>query len=144
MNEVKRFSLIKPTVNTPFQIDFAWWRMHDNNWRVFLRSILCEEHQAAFADVNADEEIDWVDPETAEVQKVDGLQQVLILHCAKEPDFITDHMTLVDSVFRILLANGNRPMTPLELAERTGKPARTILQTLASPRVYKGIRPCQA
>lgn len=144
MNEVKRFSLIKPTVNTPFQIDFAWWRMHDNNWRVFLRSILCEEHQAAFADVNADEEIDWVDPETAEVQKVDGLQQVLILHCAKEPDFITDHMTLVNSVFRILLANGNRPMTPLELAERTGKPARTILQTLASPRVYKGIRPCQA
>lgn len=144
MNDGKRFSLIKPTVNTPFQIDFAWWRKHDNNWRVFLRSILCEEHQAAFADVNADEEIDWVDPETAEVQKVDGLQQVLILHCAKEQDFITDHMTLVDSVFRILLANGNRPMTPVELAERTGKSAQTILRTLASPRVYKGIRPCQA
>ena len=144
MNEVKRFSLVKPTVNTPFQIDFTWWRMHDNNWRVFLRSILCEEHQEAYTDINADQQIDWVDPETAEVQRVDGLQQVLILHCAKQPDFITDHMTLVDSVFRILLANGNEPMTPIELAKRTGKPADTILRTLASPRVYKGIRPCNS
>ncbi|HZW04815.1 MAG TPA: hypothetical protein VFF68_12860 [Anaerolineaceae bacterium] len=144
MNEVKRFSLVKPTVHTPFQIDFAWWRSHDNNWRLFLHSMLCEDHQAAFSTTNADVEIDWVDPETAEVQKVDGLQQVLILHCAKQPEFITDHMALVDSVFRILLANGNQPMTPAQLSERTGKPAETILKTLASPRVYKGIRPCQS
>ena len=27
--EDKRFSLVKPTVNTPFHIDFEWWRQND-------------------------------------------------------------------------------------------------------------------
>lgn len=141
MNEPRRFSLIKPTVNTPFHIDFTWWQAHDNNWRMYMRSILCEKHQQAFQNLDTSAEIDWIDAETAEVKKVDGLQQVLIVHCAKEPDFINDHMTLVDSAFRALLANGNQPLTPAELAEQIGKPAEKILQTLSGPTVYKGMRP---
>jgi predicted transcriptional regulator len=39
------------------------------------------------------------------------------------------------------LANDNTPMTIRDLAERTGRPAETILRTLGGTRVYKGLRP---
>jgi len=139
----RRFSLIKPTLQTPFHIDFDWWRQNDTSWRIHLRSCLCEEHQKAYADVNSHEEIDWVDPETAEVHSVDGLQNVLMTHCARQPDFITSYTTLVDSVFRIFLSNGNSPLTPVELGELTGRSPQMILNTLAGTKVYKGIRPLQ-
>ena len=77
MVEHKRISLVKPTLNTPYHIDFDWWKQNDQEWRVHLRSCLPPEYQQAFADADT-EEVDWVDPETAEVQKVDGLQHVLI------------------------------------------------------------------
>jgi hypothetical protein len=140
--EGKRFSLIKPTLNTRFHIDFDWWSKNDRSWRVYLRSNLCPEHQKMFEEDQADEEVDWVDPQTAEVQKVDGLQHVLITHCAKQEDFIPEHSTLVDAAFRVFLANGNAPLTPIELSDRLHRPAETILKTISGVRVYKGIRPC--
>ncbi|WP_322507593.1 hypothetical protein [Anaerolinea sp.] len=140
MSEIKRFTLIKPTVDTPFCIDFNWWAEQGQDPNVFLREYLCAEHQAAF-EQNQTVKIDWVDPQTAEVQTVDGLQHVLIQHCAKQPNFITANTSLVDAVFRILLANGNIPISPVELSREIGKPADLILRTLSSGRVFMGIRP---
>ncbi len=139
--ETKRFSLVKPTLQTPFHIDFTWWKQHDNNWRVYLVSYLCPEHQQSLGNLNEDTMIDWIDPETAEIQSVDGLQHVLINHCAKLEGFVTNHTALVDAVFRTLLANGNTPMSAEELSSRLGKPAMTILLTLTGLQVYKGLRP---
>ena len=141
MNDVKRFSLVKPTLDTPFQIDFDWWKQHDNNWHVYLYGFLCADHQAAFANSSTEIRIDWVDPETAEIRTVDGLQHVLITHCAQQPDFVTSNTAMVDSVFRVLLAHSNEPMTPIELGQAIGRPAETILRTFTSMTVYKGIRP---
>lgn len=141
MIETKRPSLVKPTLNTRFHIDFNWWEKNDRNWRVYLRSYLCQEHQKFFIEQNSNELIDWVDPETAEVQRVDGMQHTLISHCAKEPGFITDHTALVDAVFRVFLANGNTPLNCLDLNERLGKSPDTILRTISGLRVYKGLRP---
>ena len=142
MVELKRLSLAKPTLQTPFHIDFDWWSRNDRDWRVYLHSYLCPDHQEVFSSIDSEETVDWVDPETAEVQRVDGLQHVLISHCAKQSAFITYQTTLVDAVFRLFLANGNIPMTPTELGEQLGRPANTILKTLSGIRVYKGIRPC--
>ena len=142
MTEVKRYSLVKPTLNTPFHIDFDWWSKNDRAWRVHLRACLCPEHQQAFADFEGEEKADWIDPETAEVHSVDGLQHILISHCAKTDDFITAHTALTEAIFRLFLANGNTQMTPTELAENLNRPPRTILRTISSRRVYKGIRPC--
>jgi hypothetical protein len=133
--------LVKPTVNTPFHIDFEWWQQNDREWRVHLRSCLPPEYQQAFAEA-ANEEVDWVDPETAEVQRVDGLQHTLINYAANNPDFITVRTTLVEAIFRTLLANGNTALTPAELGERLQRPPITILKTVSGVRVYKGIRPC--
>jgi len=80
----QRSSLIKPKLDTPFRIDFDWWKKNDRNWRVFLRSFLCDEHQILFEKLDNDEVVDWIDPKTAEVTQVDGLQHILITHCAKQ------------------------------------------------------------
>jgi hypothetical protein len=137
----KRRSLVKPTLSTPFKIDFEWWKNHDRDWRVYLRSFLCDEHQEMFENLNNDETIDWVDPDTAEVTQVDGLQHTLITHCAQQDDFLTNRMALVDSVFRVFLSNGNKPLNSEQLGDVLNRPASTILKTLSGFRVYKGIRP---
>jgi hypothetical protein len=140
--EGKRHSLVKPTLQTHYHIDFDWWSKNDRDWHVYLRNFLCPEHQLAFQEVNTNELVDWVDAETAEVQQVDGVQHALITHCARQPGFFTEQTVLVDSIFRIFLANGNTPMTPVELGERLMRQPTTILNVLSGIRVYKGIRPC--
>ena len=40
MVEPKKLSIVKPTPETPFHIDFDWWRENDREWRVHLRSLL--------------------------------------------------------------------------------------------------------
>jgi hypothetical protein len=139
--ETKRFSLVKPTLDTPFFIDFSWWKEHDSDWHVALFGCLCPQHQEKMAKLDLNESIDWVDPETAEVTQVDGMQQILITHCAQQEGFLTEHTTLVDAVFKILLASGNNPISPNQLGKRLGRPADTILKTLGGYTVYKGIRP---
>ncbi len=141
MSAKKTFSLVKPTPETPFHIDFDWWLEHDRDWRVYLRSLMCAEHQAVFADWEEDRMIDWVDPHTAEVKIVDGMQHILMTHCALVPEFLTEKTALVEAVFRFFLKNGNQPMTSRELAQELGRPETTILKTLAGIRVYRGIRP---
>ncbi len=141
MTEVKKFSLIKPTLQTPFHIDFDWWRANDNNWHIALQSLLCPEHQEAYASLPEGQMIDWVDPVTAEVRQLDGVQNTLISHCAKQPGFMDEHTALVDAVFRLLLANGNVPMSAEQLGSRLNRPAEIILKTIAGPRIYKGLKP---
>jgi hypothetical protein len=133
--------LVKPTLNTPFHIDYDWWKRKGLQINVELRAHLCQEHQAVFSDHFDTEEIDWVDKKTGEVTKVDGLQHVLQVHCSKQPDYINDDLSLVDAVFRVFLANGNEPLTSENLSVITGRPAERILNTISGLRVYQGIRP---
>jgi hypothetical protein len=133
--------LLRPTLETRFHIDYEWWQRADREVEVFLRDYLCPEHQQALAAGEAELAFDFVDPETAEVRRIGGTQQVLMNHCARQPGYLSPDNTLVDSVFRILLANGNTPVSSDELSQRLGRPAQTILRTLSAPRVYKGIRP---
>jgi hypothetical protein len=141
MSELKKFSLVKPTLQTPFHIDFDWWRANDENWHVALMGMLCAEHQEAFTSLSEGQMIDWVDPETAEVRQMDGLQNILIQHCARQAGFLDDHTAMVEAIFRTLLSTGNSPMSAEELSTRLNRPADTILRTIAGPRVYKGLRP---
>jgi hypothetical protein len=136
-------SLLKPGVKTPFHIDFAWWESNDRDWQVFLRSLLCPQHQEALASIQEGQMIDRIDPQTGEVRSVDGIQDALMSHCALQPDFVNPHTAVVEAVFRIFLVNGNQPMDAEGLAERLHRPAETILRTLAGPRVYRGLRPVQ-
>jgi hypothetical protein len=142
--EGKRPSLVKPSVNTPFHIDFEWWQKSERDWHVYLRTLLCAEHQEAFANIEEGQTLDWVDPITAEVKPVEGVQNALMTHCVKQPGFLTQQTALVEAVFRSFLSNGNMPMTSNDLSAKLNRPAETILRTLAGARVYKGIRPFSA
>ena len=144
MVEGKRPSLVKPSINTPFHIDFEWWQKSERDWHVYLRTLLCAEHQEAFANVEQGQMIDWVDPLTAEVKPVDGVQNTLMVHCVKQPGFLTAQTSMVEAVFRLFLSNGNMPMSSKDMGEKLNRPAETILRTLVGARVYKGIRPYSA
>jgi hypothetical protein len=142
--EPKKLSLVKPTLDTPYHIDFEWWSDHDREWRVYLRSLLSAEDQEKFAEIiNGDDLIDWVDPETAEVHQVDGLQHVVITQAAQREDFLDEHTAMVEALFRLLLKSGNAPMTVVEMGEQLERDPKQILRMLSGVRVYRGIRPVQ-
>ncbi|MEL7637373.1 MAG: hypothetical protein AAGU03_06420 [Anaerolineaceae bacterium] len=138
---LNKSSLMKPNRKTKFRIDFDWWKSQDRNWRSSLISFLCPEHREAFAQFSDETMLDLVDPSTGEVTKGDALIYTLITHCAQQEDFITANTPLVDSIFKVFLSKENQPMDSEELAEITRKPTLTILSTIGSTRVYKGIRP---
>jgi hypothetical protein len=93
--------------------------------------------------VEEGEMIDWVDPKTAEVKPVEGIQHALMTHCARRPEFVTEQTAMVEAVFRLFLTNENVPMNAEELGSLLNRPPQTILRTLSGPRVYKGLRPQQ-
>jgi hypothetical protein len=103
---------------------------------------LCPEHREQFASARVGRaSVEWIDPKTGQVVRVDPLHYALLTHCSRQPDYISERTSLVDAVFRALLAVGNRPTTPVELAERTGRSAETILRTLSGDTIYRGLRP---
>ena len=144
MPEAKRpLSLIKPTAETLFHIDFDWWQENDSNWRIFIFEFLCPEHQAYFKDKADTIKIDAVDPETAEIKKVDGLLFVLMNHCVRQGGFISDNIPIIAKMLRTFLANGNQPLSVGALAKIVNRPVTTVLATLSGPQVFKGIRQTQ-
>jgi hypothetical protein len=140
--EGKRYSLVKPSLQTPYHIDFDWWRQNDRDWRVYLRSYLAPEDQLTFSEISEEEEVDIVDPETAEVSRVDAMQHVLITRYANRSDFISRNTSMTEAIFRLFLTNGNAPLPVVEIAEKIGRSPNTVLQMLSGRRVYKGLRPC--
>ncbi|MCW5876840.1 MAG: hypothetical protein KIS85_08155 [Anaerolineales bacterium] len=138
-NDVPRPSLVKPTLETPFHIDFSWWRQNDQEWQVFLQGLLSEEQREKVGRINLEDTIDWVDPQTGEVTPMDVLQYLLSSHYASDEE--QGGSSLIESIFRAFLKNGNQPLTAEQLGEALGRPPQTILRTLSGRQVYRGIRP---
>jgi hypothetical protein len=131
--------LIKPTLDTKFRVDYSWWEKSSEDLRTYLLSHLLQEQRERLSQTDEVRTVDYIDPDTGEVLELDELG-LAIQVAAENPNFINQQTSLVDSVFRVFLANGNMPLTPTELAERTGRSANTILKTLSGGQVYKGIR----
>ncbi|NOZ27155.1 MAG: hypothetical protein GXP39_03755 [Chloroflexi bacterium] len=133
---------LKPTVDTKFYIDQEWWERNGLNFRLYLRDQLCPECKERFPTHRETEKVDWVDPDTAEVKQTDALLECLRSCCAKHAEFITPQVPLVAAAFRLLLVNGNRPMSPREMHEVIQwRTPEMILRTLTGDHIYLGIRP---
>jgi hypothetical protein len=132
---------MRPTVDTKFHIDFDWWEEKERNFRLHLLSHLCSDCQSRYTDHREAELVDWVDADTAEVTRVDGLWHSLRICCSQRPDYVDELTPLTTAVFRTFLANGNEPLSPAELQDRLHRPADTILRTIGGVRVYHGIKP---
>lgn len=132
--------LMKPTLDTKYHIDYSWWERSSEDLRTYLLSHLLPDQRERLSHDDEDRTVDYIDPETGEVFQLDELGLAIQI-AAEDSNFINPHTSLVDSIFRVFLANGNLPTTPRELAEQTGRPASTILKTLSGGQIYKGIRP---
>ncbi len=68
--------------------------------------------------------------------------------CSKVPGFITDKLPILESIFRLFLANGNQPLDLEELGKQLGErwggaPQRTsveVLSRLLGNERYYGLR----
>jgi hypothetical protein len=129
----------RATPTTKFKIDYAWWDNSDLDIKTYL---LVRLKLGEALDVNTEiEEVDLVDPHTAEVYRVDGFQYLVQTYFNQLPDDFMAHTSLVDAAFCVLLANANRPMSGLEIAERIRRDPETVVKTLGGSKIYQGIRP---
>lgn len=134
-------ALAKPTLETPFHIDYSWFERTGEDLRREILSQLSPEQRERLSQNSEEEQLlDFVDPVTAEVTRVDELG-LAIQVAASDPNFINPQTSVIDSVFRVFLANSNQPLTPAELAERLSRPPKTILGAISGRQIYKGIRP---
>lgn len=133
--------LVKPTMETRFFVDADWWEKNKQDLNQHLIGICADLDFELTDDVAEDDLYDWINPATGQVSQVDGFLYRYLTNCGCHDDYLTDGLSLVESLFRALMGAGNQPMTPQELAEKTGRPATKILQTLSGRRTYKGIRP---
>lgn len=140
MTSDKPSVLIKPTLDTKFHIDYSWWDNDPEDLRIYLLSHLQPEQRDQINQSEEHKIVDYIEPDTGEVFQLDELKLAIQI-ASKDPNFINTQTSLVDSIFRVFLANGNLPMNTRELADRTQRSATTILKMLTGGRIYKGIRP---
>ncbi len=135
-------SAFRLTVNTKFHIDFSWWEKQHKEIRILMKDLLCPQCREAVGSFSEMRMVDALDPETAEVTKVDAVWEAIRVCCSSKPDYITPDTPLLESIFRTFLANGNKPLSVLELHERLDKkPPETILRMLTKGQIYLGIKP---
>ncbi len=133
--------IVKPTMETRFFVDQEWWQKNSQDLNQALISICAELEYELVETDDTDIVYDWINPDTGQVSQVTEFHYLFLVNCAGEENFLTERLSLVESLFRALMGSGNKPMNPIELAEATGRPATKILQTLSGRRTYKGIRP---
>lgn len=139
----KPSALIKPTLDTLYHIDYSWWERSEEDLRTYLLSHLTQDQRDQLGSGQSEALIDFVDPETGEVTRVDEIHFAL-QKASREPDFVTPHTSLIDGIFRVLIANNNHPMSSNQLSQHLKRPPAVILKTLSGTRVYKGIRPTES
>ncbi|MCL4487367.1 MAG: hypothetical protein M1132_12550 [Chloroflexi bacterium] len=136
--------IVRPDIHTPFHIDFGWFEQNGRDLREEMYDALCEECRALYPSPAEKRLVDRVDPETAQVMRVDALWECLADHCGQKPGFITPATPLTTAIFRALLANENRPLTPEQLHRRIGKSnPNSILRVLMGAQIENGIVPAE-
>ena len=133
-------TLIKPTLETQFHIDYDWWERSDKDLRQYMIAQLPAALRDFVSSQPDDAAVDYIDPVTAEVTQLDDLSFALRM-AADDADYITPQASVIDSIFRLFLANKNQPLSANELGERLERPAQTILKMLSGREIYYGIRP---
>jgi hypothetical protein len=123
--------------NTRFYIDYDWWTKSNLSLESYLSSKV--DSELSFED--STDMVDTIDPHTGEVRQVTQFEYTLQGYFRQLPDDYLQRASLVDAVFSVLLANGNRPMSATEIASTVKRSPETIYQTFGRHQIYRGIRP---
>ncbi|MCW5852722.1 MAG: hypothetical protein KIT87_21810 [Anaerolineae bacterium] len=136
--------LARPTVNTPFHISLDWWQRTRQDFMSHLREAACGDCQKRYPLDGALSQIDFIDPHTAEVRRLNSLWQCVIETCSQHPDYYSPELPLATALFRALVARANSPLTPSEMQTIIGRSnAQTILRVLTGPNAILGIVPVE-
>ena len=137
-----KLKVARPTIETPFHLDWAWFERNHINVENVIRNQLTPRVAKRFPEGATVEILDHIDPETGEVSRMDALREAIMSECQWEPDYITGDIPLVQAVLRVFLANNNKQLTAGELAQRLGRnDPETILRVLTSGGVQMGVVP---
>ena len=115
-------------------IDLDWYQQNARSFSMLAHNHLCPKCSKRFKE--------------QEVSAAD-LVSAITNCCSKKPGFITSELPILESIFRLFLANGNQPLDLEELgrqlSERRGgdtyRASVEILSRLLSSDQYYGLRP---
>ncbi|HEY41092.1 MAG TPA: hypothetical protein G4O18_04435 [Dehalococcoidia bacterium] len=119
-------------------IDPDWFEANNRSMLPLVRSSLCSKCRKRL-----DSKGKW--------GSLDDLMTAVRECCSDEPDYITGELPIMESVFRLFLANGNQALDLIELgrqlSERRGvdtyRTSVEILSRLLKYDQYYGIRPVE-
>jgi len=114
-------------------IDLDWYERNNRSYLLLAHRCMCPKC------------CEQLKTNKSEIPAVDLLSTIKDC-CSKTPDFITDKLPILESIFRIFLSNGNQPLTIAELRgqlnERRGDTSRIpddILSRLLKSDRYYGL-----
>ncbi|MGB0386476.1 MAG: hypothetical protein ACPGWR_16820 [Ardenticatenaceae bacterium] len=135
-----KFKMMRPTVDTQFQIEWSWFEQNKLDEHSVVRNQLNYKWRQRFDNGLEVQEVDYIDPETGEVFRMNNLHEAILAECQWEPDYITRDMPLSQSILRLFLANNNQPMSVVEMARRLERhDSQAILRVLINSEIQNGI-----
>jgi hypothetical protein len=139
---VKLTRIARPTPDTRFHVDWSWFERNNLNTEKVIRDQLTHKVAARFPFGEEVPLVDYVNPETGEVVRIDALREAIMSECQFEPHYLTGDIPLIQAVLRVFLANNNQPLTVHEIAQRLERhDPDPILRVLTSGGVQMGIVP---
>lgn len=100
---------VEPVQPAPhFSIDAAWYEARGRSLTMLLVRRMCPKHQRQWGQRDPD-----ITPEKAIA--------IFKSCCGKEDGFLEPTLSLGEASFRVLLAEGNRPLSAEEIAHRLGR-----------------------
>lgn len=117
-------------------IDLSWHHKNNRSFSILARDSLCAKCRKRLKS-----------EEMAAKDLITNIKDC----CSGTPEFITERVPLLQSVFRLFLANGNQPLTLEEISQqlsklRGGNDSRTsveVLSRLLTSDRYHGLRPVE-
>ena len=127
--------VITEEVSPRWFLDFDWYQQNNRSLLALTQHCLCRNHQ------------EQVGTGKSEVS-ISDLMATIRDCCSQEPEFITTRLPILENVFRLILANGNKPLDLEELGnqlrERLGgdtyRTSPEMLSRLLSNDRYYGLR----
>lgn len=137
-----RFRLARPTVNSYFHVDWDWFRRNKLGIKSLVHNQLCPQCLREFSEGVEVQDVDYIDPETGEVFKINNLWEAILAHCQWQPNYLDNNMPLNQRILRVFLASNNEPMTVKALARELGLyDPNFLLRVLMASGVQNGVVP---
>lgn len=107
----------EPAQTAPrFSIDLGWYVARGRSLATLLARRMCPKHQRQWGQREAE-------------GSPDKAIAVFKSCCSKEEDFLDHTLSLGEAAFRVLLAEGNRPLAAEEISRRLGRWNTAMEQT---------------